>query len=254
MNNVTLKRGEASILRGISWDISEGEHWALLGPNGSGKTMTLRIVLGYLWPSSGSISVLGHSFGTYDLRQLRRDIGWVGFDLQYQLIQRQDKVLDVVISGHYACIGLYDEIREPEFVEKAMALLTDVGCAGLAERNFATLSYGEQKRVLIARALITEPSLLVLDEPCTGLDLAARERFLVAVEELVARKQGFSLIFVTHHTEEILPFITHCHLLKQGRTFGCGTKESVLTEDVLRSLFALPLSLRERSGRYWSYL
>ena len=255
LEEVSLRRMGTTILEDISWEIRPGEHWALVGPNGSGKTMTLKIVTGQLWPSDGTASLLGHEFGSYDLRELRKQVGLVSFDLQHTFMNRTDSGLEVVISGHYSSIGLFDVAPDAELVKKARSMLFLLGCDRVIDRPYRAMSHGEQKRVLIARALINEPKLLVLDEPCTGLDLAVREQFLLLVEEMSTSQFGpAATVFVTHHSEEILPYITHCHLLKEGKTLAQGSRELVLKQDKYSKLFDLDISLSERDGRVWTQI
>ena len=252
MRDVLLRRDGKTILRRVSWRIRRGEHWTFIGPNGSGKTVTLKVLTGYLWPTEGTVEVLGHRFGEYDIRKLRRSIGWVSMDLQYQL-QRPYPVLDVVLSGHAATIGLYEE-PDAALRERARELLDFFECGSLEQRRFHTLSYGEQKRVMIARALITGPGLLILDEPCTGLDLVARERFLQSLQKLGCREDGPTVILVTHHIEEVMPFVTHCHLIREGVTLAQGKKEELMTGGMLSRTLGLDVEVTRRDGRYWSRL
>jgi iron complex transport system ATP-binding protein len=250
LRDVCLERQGKTLLRGITWRIRRGEHWSFLGVNGSGKTLTLKIMTGYLWPTTGSVTILGEPFGTVDLRELRRRIGWVSMDLQYQL-QRSFTALDVVASGYFATIGLYQR-PEPSLIERSRRLLDFFGCGEHADQAFKTLSYGEQKRTMIARGLINDPELLILDEPCTGLDLVSRERFLTDIQRAAEMEGGPTVILVTHHVEEIVPCITHCHLVKDGRTFACGAKETVLGEEILSAVMGAEIGLESRDGRYYA--
>ena len=255
LDRVSLRRSGTVILDELSWEIRPGEHWAFVGPNGSGKTMTLKVVTGQLWPSDGTASLLGHEFGSYDLRELRKAIGLVSFDLQHTFMNRTDSALEVVLSGHYSSIGLFDAKPEPELVKKARSMLFLLGCDHAIDRSFRAMSHGEQKRVLIARALINDPKLLVLDEPCTGLDLAVREQFLSLVQDMITAEGGpLATVFVTHHSEEILPYISHCHLLKQGQTLAQGPRCEVLTQENYSKLYELDVTLTEREDRLWTQI
>jgi iron complex transport system ATP-binding protein len=250
LQGVQLRRSGRSILNGVTWTIGPGEHWTFIGPNGSGKTMTLKIVNGYVWPTEGSVRVLGRRFGEFDIRELRKEIGWVSMDLQYQL-QRPFPALEVVLSGYTAAIGLYQEM--PAWMhDRARELLDFFECGSLEQRPFHTLSYGEQKRIMIARALINSPRLLILDEPCTGLDLVSRERFLEQVQNLGERPGGPAIVLVTHHVEEIMPFVTHCHLIRDGATFACGPKEELVTGANLSATLGLDVQVYRKNGRYWA--
>jgi iron complex transport system ATP-binding protein len=249
LSGVTLFRGDTVILKDVSWRISRGEHWAVIGANGSGKTTLLRIVSGYLWPSDGQATVLGEAFGRTDIQKLRRRIGWVSSAL-HDWVPPHETALDTVVTGQSATIGLFVEPTSAD-LEHAGRLLEFFGLSARAEHQFGTLSQGEQQKVLIARAMMSEPELLVLDEVCAGLDLAARESFLETLETLAGRPMGPTLIFVTHHIEEIVGTITHVLVLKGGRAVAQGRKDSVLTEDVLRDALGLPLVLDRADGRFW---
>ncbi|MEI6223041.1 MAG: ABC transporter ATP-binding protein [bacterium] len=249
LHNLHLRRDGKVILDDISWTIEKGQHWALIGRNGSGKTMLLKIVTGYLWPTTGQVEVLGHKFGEYDLRELRKEIGWVSLDLQFRM-QEGFLAQDVVLSGLYASIGLFDKPTE-EDRQKATELMQFMECEDLLNRSFNTLSYGEQKRLIIARALMTDPKLLILDEPCTGLDLLSREHFLQGIQKLGEKPNGPTIIFVTHHIEELMPFITHTLCIKDGKTLNQGTIEAILTDQLLSECLEIPLQLQQIGARHW---
>ncbi|MBF0530762.1 MAG: ATP-binding cassette domain-containing protein, partial [Deltaproteobacteria bacterium] len=172
LSRVFLDR-EKSLLHDLNWEVFRGQHWMVLGRNGAGKTLLLRIIAGYLWPSQGQVRVLGRQYGEVDLRRLRREIGWVSAALTEQIPLR-DSVLEVVLSGGYATFGLYQSPTD-DLVTRARTLISDLDMADLENQKFGTLSAGEKQRVVLARACLPNPSLLILDEPCTGLDLAARE-------------------------------------------------------------------------------
>ncbi len=181
INNASLKRDDTFILKNINWSVKPGQHWAIVGLNGSGKTTLLNIINGYIWPTSGEISVLGNKFGQCDLRQLRKSIGWVSSSLQERLYG-DETAQEIVLSGKHASIGLYVQ-PDHQDIALALGLLEQMGCSSLANQPYKTLSQGEKQKILIARALISSPQLLILDEPCTGLDLFAREQFLDTVEK-----------------------------------------------------------------------
>src|SRR5699024_6413239 len=195
------------ILRDINWSINHGEHWIVLGLNGSGKTSLLNMLNGYSWPTKGSISVLGKKFGQTDLRELRKSIGWVSSALQERVAPTQ-LAEQIVMSGKYATTGLYDEPTDDDF-KRAIQIMDRLGCAYLVNRMYVTCSQGEQQRILIARGLMAQPELLVLDEPTNGLDFIAREHLLTSVEQMIYEENAPSIIYVTHHIEEILPYFTH---------------------------------------------
>ncbi len=245
LEDVSKWLGDKLVLGGVNWSVSEGEHWVVLGANGSGKTTMLRIASGYLWPTSGTVSVLGRRFGSVDLRELRKKIGWVTSALTSR-IPPGEQALNVVLSGRYASMGLYDEPSEADR-GKAAGILEFMDCGELACRCFGVLSQGEQQRVLIARALMSDPRLLILDEPSAGLDLKAREGFLESVAKLT---EEHTVAYVTHHIEEIIPEFTHVILLKDGRVLRSGVKEDVLSTGNLREAFGVGLEVDFKGGRY----
>lgn len=249
IQNVSLWRGNAFLLKDVSWKVNPGEHWAILGLNGSGKTTLLNMINGYLFPSSGEVTVLGQRFGEYDLRELRKSIGWVSSALQERFYMAESAV-DIVVSGKTAMIGLLTEPSEEDAAE-ANRLLEQLGCAAYATRAYQTLSQGEKQKVLIARALMAKPQLLVLDEPCTGLDLFAREQLLAFINVLGRKPDAPVLLYVTHRTEEILPVFTHTILMKKGHVYGAGKTEEILNEEVLSSFFDEPVQVRKQQHRIW---
>ncbi|REK77386.1 ABC transporter ATP-binding protein [Paenibacillus paeoniae] len=249
ISHVTWERGEDIILDDVSWQVGEREHCCLLGLNGSGKTTLLNMINGYIWPTSGKISVLGHTFGEYDLRELRKSIGWVSTSLQ-QKLYGSEKALQIVLSGKFSTIGVYDKLEE-EDMERARALMDSLGCSSFVERTYDTLSQGERQRVLIARALMNSPKLLILDEPCTGLDIFARESLLSMIDAIAKGKDAPTLIYVTHHVEEILPCFTKTLLLKKGQVYASEATESLMTSDRMGTFFDVPVHIENRYGRYW---
>ncbi len=252
MKGVCWWREKSCILSDIDWEVKRGEHWAVLGLNGSGKTTLLNIVTGYIYPSAGEVKVLGKMFGGYDLRELRKSIGWVSSSLLERLITNES-VTDIILSGQFASIGLYEKPGS-KVRKRAAQLLEQFGCANLAGRTYSTLSQGEKQKVLIARALISSPRILILDEPCTGLDLIAREGLLSLIGEVSARKDSPTLLYVTHHVEEILPIFNRTLLLRQGRIHSAGKTESVLTRANLGDFFQRRVSLEWRSRRPWIHI
>jgi len=256
LRDVDLTLSGAPILRGVNWAIERGQHWAVLGANGSGKTSLLRVATGYLWPSAGRIEVLGHRFGHVDLRELRKRIGLVSSALS-EMIRRGQTARQIVLSGAFASTALFDRADEAQLA-RADELLALLGCAPLAENPYGTLSLGEQQRVLIARALMPEPDLLLIDEPCAGLDLPGREVLLETIDALAedslprAKSRGHTtLVMVTHHIEEITRRFTHVLILKAGRVLAAGPKDDTLTDANLREAFDLHVELDRRHGRYW---
>lgn len=253
VEGVSVRQGGRRILEDIDWSVGAGEHWALVGANGSGKTTLLKVLTGYLWPSRGEVEVLGERFGQVDLRDLRRQIGWVSVSLgeQVALHHGDDAALAVVASGRDASIGLYRPVGEAVFAE-ARSLLAWIGGEALVDRPFGVLSQGERQRVLLARAWMGHPRLLILDEPASGLDLVARETLLAGLSRLVTESSDApSVLYVTHHIDEILPWFTHAIVLKDGRMAGRGPKEDTLTDAVLSAAFGVAVEVVWRSGRPW---
>ena len=249
VNNVTLRRNNKTILKNVSWSVRKGEHWSILGLNGSGKTTLLNVINGYLWPSQGKVQVLGHTFGKTNLPELRKEIGWVSSSIQQQF-RSYDTVLRIILSGKFASIGLYDQVEE-EDIEQAIQLMKLLNCEPLRDCAYEFLSQGERQRVLIARALMSSPKLLILDEPCTGLDLIAREHLLQFIEKVANEPSGPTLIYVTHHVEEILPCFTHTLLMREGEVFAEGERDQVLTETALSTFYRQPVSIQHQQNRTW---
>lgn len=250
--DVTLVRSGSVILRDVSWRIMPGEHWALLGANGSGKTSLLSIVSGFLWPSEGSASVLGERFGQTDLRELRKRIGWVSPALQ-EWIPVRDTGLDTALTGLRGTLGVRAE-HSGEERDCARGLLNFLGCGAQADQPFRTLSQGERQKVLIARAMVSGPQLLIFDEICSGLDLAAREGFLETVERLAHEPGGPTLILVTHHIEEIVPAFSHAMVLRAGEVVAQGPRDDVLTSDVFSAAYDLPVTVETIGERQWAFV
>jgi len=245
---LTLIRGKTRILRGVNWRVRPGEHWAILGANGSGKTSLLSALTGYLMPTGGEISVLGRRFGESDWRELRKDIGLVSSSIR-QLMADDEPALETVISGKYAMIDFWGRATKPDRA-RARRLLRQVECGSLAERPWLYLSQGERQRILIGRALMAEPQLLILDEPCAGLDPAAREHFLQFLNRLARQPGAPTLVFVTHHVDEILPAISHVLIMRTGKVLAAGRKNDVLTGANLQEAFGSAVKLRRAGGRY----
>ena len=249
--NVTqlrVVRGRTEILRGIDWRVRRGEHWVILGANGSGKTSLLKSITGYLSPTSGEISLLGRTYGESDWRELRLEVGIVTSALQAS-IPPAEPALETVVSGRYAQLDLWAHPTRSEAAE-GRRLLRFVGGTHLAAREWAYLSQGERQRILIARSLMARPKLLILDEPCAGLDPVAREDFLWFLQTLARRRRGPALVLVTHHAEEIMPAFTHALLLRDGGVFASGPKAGVVTSRRLGGAFGARVSVREARGRY----
>ena len=245
VSNLTIRRGETRILDDLSWTVRRGEHWVILGANGSGKTSLLSSLTGYLSPTSGSISVLGQTFGETDWRELRTHVGLVSSSVR-QMLPDHEPALITVISGKYAMIDYWGRIKTADRLAAAR-ILRQIEASHLAERRWEVLSQGERQRILIGRALMAKPRLLILDEPCAGLDPVAREHFLAFIQRLGSQRGAPALIFVTHHVEEIMPVFTHALLLRGGSVLATGKKRAVLTSAHLSETFNAPLRLAQRT-------
>jgi iron complex transport system ATP-binding protein len=244
---VSLMRDGKKLLSDIHWTVKKGEHWAVLGLNGSGKTTLLNMINGYIWPTKGSIKVLGKAFGKTSLPELRKSIGWVSSSIQ-ERIPRNQLARDVVISGKYASIGLYEAV-DAQDEEKALRLMEQLHCAALFSRAYEHCSQGERQKLLIARALMAEPRILILDEPCNGLDLFAREILLESVEELAKDKHGPTLVYVTHHPEEISPAFQKTLLIRNGEVFRQGRTSEMIEKQVLSRFFEHEIQVEWRGNR-----
>ena len=236
------------ILHDVDWRVQRGEHWVILGANGSGKTSLLSALTGYLMPTAGEISLLGNIYGEADWRELRKQIGIVSTSIR-QMMADEEVALETVASGKYAVIDFWGRVTRSEKVA-ALKLLRQVECEYLADRPWRVLSQGERQRVLIARALMARPRVLILDEPCAGLDPAAREHFLQFIQRLGAQKNSPTLIFVTHHVEEIMPVFSHALILKDGGVLAEGEMVEVLNSKILTQAFKTRMKLRLAGGRY----
>jgi iron complex transport system ATP-binding protein len=249
---VGYRQQNIDILADIDWRIESGQHWAVLGPNGSGKTTLLRIVCGYLWPTSGRVLRLGREL--IDLAELRRSIGWISSGMIAD-IPAHDTGLETVVTGRFAQIGLKHlpsfGPTESDFAD-ATAELARLGCASLSEKPFGVLSQGERQQVLIARARMAKPLLLVLDEPCAGMDPGVRERFLSWLNERLSDSAGPTTTLVTHHIEEIVPAIQNTLILSAGRIHSAGRTREVITRETIEAVYNTRLARIDHSGgRLW---
>ncbi len=249
VQNLRIARGRATILHDVSWRVAPGEHWVILGANGSGKTSLLKALTGYLSSTAGAISLLGRRYGACDWRELRLEIGVVTSAFTAS-IPPAEPALDTVMSGKYAQLDLWHRTTRADRTA-ALRLLRASGLAALADREWVYLSQGERQRVLIARALMARPRLLILDEPCAGLDPVARENFLQFLDRLAGRRGASkpALVLVTHHVEEIMPAFSHALLLNAGRVHAAGHRAHVLTSKNLSTIFGASLQLARRGSR-----
>ncbi len=247
---VTVVREGSTLLEDVTLTVRDGERWVVLGPNGAGKTTLLQIAGARMHPTRGSVDVLGERLGEVDVFELRPRIGLssAAFD---ESLPQGEKVADVVLTAAYAVAGRWRERYEDQDHRRSTDLLAAFGVAHLADRTFGTLSEGERKRVQLARSLMTDPELVLLDEPAAGLDLGGRETLVRDLSELAQDRRSPVLVLVTHHVEEIPPGFTHAMLLRRGRVVAAGPLEDVLTDDTLSATFDLPLEV-ERIGDRWS--
>ena len=246
---VTVRRGRATLIEGVDWTVEEDERWVVLGPNGAGKTTLLQVASAQIHPSAGVAGILGEVLGTVDVFELRPRIGLTSAAIA-ERIPGDERVHDVVVSASYAVIGRWREHYDDLDHQRAEQLLTEVGAAHLTDRTFGTLSEGERKRVQIARALMTDPELLLLDEPAAGLDLGGREDLVSTLSVLAMDEASPATVLVSHHVEEIPPGFTHALLLRQGKVVAAGPLEHVLTEEIVSTTFGMPLQLSHEDGRW----
>jgi iron complex transport system ATP-binding protein len=248
VTDLNISRDKTKILDGITWTVQKGEHWVILGANGSGKTSLLSALTGYLTPTSGEVEVLGQRYGASDWRELRRAIGIVSSSVR-QMMHDEEPALESVISGKFAMIDFWGTASAADRAA-AMRTLRQVECPHLAQRPWRVLSQGERQRVLIGRAMMAKPRLLILDEPCAGLDPVSREHFLQFIQRLGGQRNSPALILVTHHVEEIVPVFTHVLLLKTGRVLKAGKRQTALKANLLAETFGAKVALGRRGGRY----
>jgi iron complex transport system ATP-binding protein len=248
VSGVRVLRGRTTILHDVAWQVRPGENWVILGANGSGKTSLLKVLHGHLPPTAGEIAVLGQRYGASDWRELRLKLGVV-MSAFVAAIPPAEIARDTVISGKFAQLDLWARVRRADRLA-ADRLLRLVGATRIARREWAYLSQGERQRILIARALMARPRLLILDEPCAGLDPVAREKFLNFLDRLARKRGAPALVLVTHHVEEITPAFTHALLLRGGRVVAAGPRARLLTSRHLSATFGAPLRLTHTRGRY----
>ncbi len=271
------------ILDAVGFTVAVGQHWVILGPNGSGKTTILQIIAGYQWPTRGRVSVLGRELGAVDVRELRREIGIVSTAITRR-VPEGDTCLQVVMSGRFASLGLFYQRPTEADVVRGRDLLAQVGCGELADRAFGVLSAGERQRVMLARALMPSPRLLLLDEPTARLDIGGRESFFQVLSDLVEPGGAWAgeeapagaeavagtrtgagapqsdqhaatpptVLFVTHHVEEVVPIFTHALLLKRGRVVASGPVDEALTSERVSEAYGLEIHVVRRGGRLWA--
>ena len=247
--DVTVRRGTATLLDSVTWTVEEDERWVILGPNGAGKTTLMQVAAAQLHPTSGLVAVLGEMLGTVDVFDLRPRIGLTSAALA-ERIPRHERVQDLVVSASYGVVGRWREEYESFDHGRAEELLLEVGVLHLADRTFGTLSEGERKRVQIARALMTDPELLLLDEPAAGLDLGGREDLVATLSVLAMDADSPATVLVSHHVEEIPPGFSHALLLRDGHVVAQGLVDDVVDERNLSATFGMPLVVGHEDGRW----
>ncbi|MEU4351510.1 ABC transporter ATP-binding protein [Streptomyces sp. NPDC023838] len=247
--DVSVVRDGRALVDDVSWSVKEGERWVILGPNGAGKTTLLNIASSYLFPTTGTAKILGDRLGKVDVFELRPRIGMAGVAMADKLPKRQT-VLQTVLTAAYGMTATWQEQYDAVDEERARAFLDRLGMTDYVDRKFGTLSEGERKRTLIARAMMTDPELLLLDEPAAGLDLGGREDLVRRLGRLARDPYAPSMIMVTHHVEEIAPGFTHVLMIRQGKVLAAGPMETELTSRNLSLCFGLPLVVEHRGDRY----
>ncbi|SDI48188.1 ABC transporter ATP-binding protein [Natribacillus halophilus] len=248
IENLTLTR-DKNILKDVNWQVRRGEHWAMLGMNGAGKTALLNAICGYEFPTKGTVRVLGEAFGKYPWQDIRKQIGWVSFSFSEMMHdQLQNIGLEVVLSGKFASIGLHEYPADEDFAT-ARTIMQNLGVDYLEKQPYAHMSQGEKQRLLIGRALMAEPDILLLDEPCNGLDFFAKAQLLHTVEQL-AERQETTIIYVTHQVDEILPVFEKTLLIRDGEVFDAGRTDELLTSETLTAFCRAPVQVQHKNGRY----
>ena len=251
LSDISVRRGDRVILGPLNWQVLEGERWVILGPNGAGKTTLLQICSSLIHPTTGEINILGEKLGKVDVFELRTRIGLTSSALVEQL-PPDELVMDVVLTAAYAMLGRWQEKYDLWDESRAMALLTALGVRELGERLFGSLSEGEKKRVQIARALMADPELLLLDEPASSLDLGGREDLLRRIESLSIDPLAPATVIVTHHIEEIPVGTTHALLLREGAVVAQGEVASVITDQNLTQAYGLAITVQTEGGRFFA--
>src|SRR5215204_4315143 len=244
---VTIVRGGSTLVDDVTWRIDESDRWVVIGPNGAGKTTLLQVLAAQIHPTSGVAGLLGEVLGTVDVFELRPRIGLTSAALADR-VPRSERVADVVVSASYAVLGRWREEYDELDHQRAKELLTELGIGHLSERTFGTLSEGERKRVQIARALMTDPELMLLDEPAAGLDLGGREDLVSTLSVLAKDPASPATVLVSHHVEEIPPGFTHVLMLREGGVVAQGPIDEALTPEALSATFGMPLVLAHHDG------
>jgi iron complex transport system ATP-binding protein len=249
LSGVSVRRETSLLLRNVDWTALSGERWIVIGPNGAGKTTLLQVASTQLYPTEGTVDVLGERLGDVDVFELRPRIGLTSAALA-EKVPASEKVIDLVLTASYAILGRWKEEYDSSDVTRAVELLDALGCAHLIRRRFSTLSEGERKRVQIARAMMPDPEMLLLDEPAAGLDLGGREDLLRRLSGLAKNPKAPMMVLVTHHVEEVPDGFTHAMLLRRGGVLTAGPVENVFTAKNLSRCFGVPLEIERHRGRW----
>ncbi|OEU98408.1 MULTISPECIES: ABC transporter ATP-binding protein [Streptomyces] len=247
--DVSVVRDGRALVEDVSWSVKEGERWVILGPNGAGKTTLLNLASSYLFPTSGTVDVLGERLGSVDVFELRPRVGMASIAMAEKLPRRQT-VLETVLTAAYGMTAHWQESYDKVDEDRARAFLDRLGMSDYLDRRFGTLSEGERKRTMVARAMMTDPELLLLDEPAAGLDLGGREDLVRRLGRLARDPYAPSMLMVTHHVEEIPPGFTHVLMIRQGQVLAAGPLETELTSRNLSLCFGLPLVVEAQNGRW----
>lgn len=247
LDNVSYIRNGKYILKDINWHVNRGEHWVILGPNGSGKTTTLNMVNGYIFPSQGHVKVLEFEFGHSSIIELRKRIGWVSSALS-QFIPTNDYPLHIVLSGKFASLGLWEKVEDDD-IARANEILDLLKIRHLAERKYGMLSQGEKQKVLIGRALMNHPDIIIFDEAFNGLDIFARHDMEITINELA--EGNITFILVTHNTDEILPVFGKALLLKDGQVHSQGDIDDMIQYDNLSDFYGANVDVFKHKDRFY---
>lgn len=251
LSNAIVSRSGKDILGPVSFTLSEGERWVILGPNGAGKSTLLKLLATEIFPTKGEVQLLGHQMGKVDVFELRTRIGVCG-SMKHEQIPSDESVKDVVLTAAYAVLGRWNEAYDLWDESRASALLVTFGVRDLAERLYGTLSDGERKRVQIARALMIDPELLLLDEPTAGLDMGGREDLLARFAAFATDNRAPVTVTVTHHIEEIPAGTTHALLLKDGKVAVSGPVNQVVTSQHVSAVFGIEMEVTGNNGRFYA--
>lgn len=250
LQNVSYRRNGKTILDNINWQVEAGEHWIILGLNGCGKTTLLNLINGYIFPAfGGKANVLGYEFGSCPIADLRKHIGWISNSLSENL-PVNDKPRDIILSGKFASIGLWDEVSD-EDIAQADAIMEKLNISKLRDRTYGSLSQGEKQKVIIGRALISDPDIIIFDEACNGLDIFAKKDLYQIIEKLAEDKK--SIFFVTHNTDEILPMFNKALLIKEGKIHSNGDLKEVIQLENLQDFYGSDVDVFERNDRFFIF-